>query len=146
MALIFSFVTYSSDGLSPFPSYLKLVLQPYVKFGNHLLPCRRKGFTLTAPLIIHERARTSTAPSTFPVGDVSGKVWSTLITTQQEGIYPKSLLGFANCYVNSPVPIYWRIALCVYSLCANILALRRILSVECKYLCMVSLTLERLVR
>ena len=31
----------------------------------------------------------------FPVGDVSGKVWSTLITTQQGGIYPKSSLGFA---------------------------------------------------
>ena len=28
-------------------------------------------------------------------GDVSGKVRSTLITTQQAGIYPKSLLGFA---------------------------------------------------
>ena len=31
----------------------------------------------------------------FPVGDVSEKVWSTLITAQQAGIYPKSLFGFA---------------------------------------------------
>ena len=43
-----------------------------------------------------ERWRTSTAPSVFPVGDVSGKVWSTLITDQQEGIYPQSSLGFAT--------------------------------------------------
>ena len=28
----------------------------------------------------------------FPVSDVSGKVWSTLITTQQARIYPKGLL------------------------------------------------------
>ena len=31
----------------------------------------------------------------FPRGDVSGKVWPTLISTQQAGIYPKSSLGFA---------------------------------------------------
>ena len=31
----------------------------------------------------------------FAVGDVSGKVWSTLISTQQGGIYPQSSLGFA---------------------------------------------------
>ena len=30
-----------------------------------------------------------------PRGDVRGKVWSTLITTQQAGVYPKSSLGFA---------------------------------------------------
>ena len=38
-----------------------------------------------------EQSRTSTAPSAFPAGDVSGKVWST-----QEEIYPKSSLGFAT--------------------------------------------------
>ena len=29
-----------------------------------------------------------------PLGDVSGKVWPTLITTQQAEIYPKSSLGY----------------------------------------------------
>jgi len=46
--------------------------------------------------------------SAFPMGDVSGKVWSTLITTLQGGIYPKSSLGFAIYGVSSTVPIYWR--------------------------------------
>jgi len=32
----------------------------------------------------------------FPGDDVSGKVWPTLITTQQVGIYLKILLGFAS--------------------------------------------------
>ena len=32
---------------------------------------------------------------TFPMGYVSGKVWSTFITTQQAGIYQKSSLAFA---------------------------------------------------
>ena len=36
--------------------------------------------------------RSRTASSCLPVSDVSGKVWSTLITTQQEGIYPKGSL------------------------------------------------------
>ena len=58
----------------------------------------------------------------FPAGDVSGKVWPTLITTQQVGIYLKILLGFAAYHASSPVP-YWHIALGVYSLCANILVL-----------------------
>ena len=65
----------------------------------------------------HEWSRTSTAPSAFPTGDVSGKVLSRLIITQQERIYPKSLLGFATYCVNSPAPIYWHIALCIYSMC-----------------------------
>ena len=30
-------------------------------------------------------------PSAFPTGDISGKVWATLITTQQKGIYPQKL-------------------------------------------------------
>ena len=46
-------------------------------------------------MVLLEQSRTSTAPSAFAVGDVSGKVWSTLITTQQEGTCPKSSLGFA---------------------------------------------------
>ena len=69
-APIFLFVTYNSDGLSPFPSYLKQVLLPYVKSGSRLLPL----FT--------------TLPA-FPVGNVSRKVWS---TTQQTGVYPKARL------------------------------------------------------
>ena len=36
-----------------------------------------------------------------PAGDVSGKVWSTLNTTQQAGVYPKSSLGFATYHVSS---------------------------------------------
>ena len=52
-----------------------------------------------ALLIIHERSRTSTAPSAFPADDVSGKVWSTLISTQQAGIYPQKLawLHYVPC-------------------------------------------------
>ena len=56
----------------------------------------------------------------FPVGDVSGKVWSTLITTKR-GICPQSSLGFAIFHVSSLTPIYWHFLLCVYSLCTNIL-------------------------
>ena len=43
----------------------------------------------------------------FPVGDVRGKVWSTPITTQHAGIYPKSSLGFTTYRVSFPVTIYW---------------------------------------
>jgi len=32
----------------------------------------------------------------FAVGDVSRKVWSTLISTQQGGIYPQSSLSFVT--------------------------------------------------
>ena len=62
----------------------------------------------------------------FPVCNVSGKVWPTLITTQQVGIYLKILLDSAAYCMSSltPSPIYWLISLCVYSPCANILALR----------------------
>ena len=89
---IFSFVTYSSDRGSPLPSYLKLVLQPYVKSGSR----KEKLRAFDCLLMIHDRSRTSTAPSYLrrAVGDISGKVWSTLISTQQGGIYPKSSLGF----------------------------------------------------
>ena len=38
----------------------------------------------------------------FQVDAVSWKVWPTLVTTQQVGIYPKILLGFTSF----PVPIY----------------------------------------
>ena len=77
----------------------------------------RKSFALTAIL---EWWQTSTAPSAFPASDASGKVWSTLLTTQQEGIYPKSSLGFATC-------------MCKISL-ANILALH-VLSVNVRLGC-----------
>ena len=113
----FSFVTYSSDRPSLFPSYLKLVLLPYVKPGSCLFPV---FFTLDHLLIIHEQSQTSTAPSCL---DISGKVRSTLITTQQEGIYPKSSLDFAIYGTSSPMAIYWYFALRVYGPCANILAL-----------------------
>ena len=63
------------------------------------------------------------------MGDVSGKVWFTLITTNQAGIYLKSSLGFATYRASSPALIYWRIAVCVYSLCANVLVLN-VLSVH----------------
>ena len=75
----FSFVTYRSDRPSLFPSYLKLVLLPYVKPGSCLFPV---FFALDHLLIIHEQSQTSTAPSCL---DISGKVLSTLITTQQVG-------------------------------------------------------------
>ena len=42
----------------------------------------------------------------FCVGDESGKVWPTFVTTQQVGIYPKILLGFATYCMSSPAPIY----------------------------------------
>jgi len=34
---------YSSDRSSPFPSYLKLVLQPHVKPGSRLFPLFKKS-------------------------------------------------------------------------------------------------------
>ena len=42
----------------------------------------------------------------LPAGDIGEKRWSTLITIQQAGLYPKSLLGFATylwCWLCSPV-------------------------------------------
>jgi len=42
MVPIFSFVTYSFDRPSPFPSYLKLVLQPYGKTGSRFFPAFKK--------------------------------------------------------------------------------------------------------
>ena len=42
----------------------------------------------------------------FPLSDVSGKAWSTLII-EQGGIYPKRSLGFAIYCASSPAPIYW---------------------------------------
>ena len=119
----FSFVTYISDRPSLFPSYLKLVLLPYVKPGSRLFPV---FFALDHLLIIHEQSQTSTAPSCL---NISGKVLSTLITTQQVGIYRKSSLVFAIHGASSPTPIYWYFALCVYGPCANLLALR-VLSVK----------------
>ena len=56
---IFSFVTYSSDRGSPLPSYLKLVLQPYVKSGSR----KKKLRAFDCLLMIHDLSRTSTAPS-----------------------------------------------------------------------------------
>ena len=117
----FSFVMYSSDGLSPFPSYLKLVLQPYVKTGSRLLPVLKEKLRFDGPshkLFTNDHELAPPLPPSLR-GDLSGKVWSTLITTQQAGIYPKSSLGFATYCVNSPAPIYWHIALRVYTPCAN---------------------------
>ena len=51
--------------------------------------------------------KTSQPLTAFPMGDISGKVWSTLITTQQVGIYPKSSFDFAIYGTSSPTPIYW---------------------------------------
>ena len=91
---------------------------------------RKKVSRLTALSKIHEWSQTGTTPSCpLPMGDVSGRVWPTLITSQQVGIYIKILFGFAACCVSSPTPIYCHIALCVYSPCANVLALH-ILSVK----------------
>jgi len=120
--LIFSFVMYSSDRTSPFPSYLKLVLLPYVKPGSRLFPVSKKKLRVRLPFR-NSRSITNLAPPlpAFLMGDVSRKVWSTLITTQQGGIYPKSSLGFAIYHASSPVPIYWRFTLRVYRPCANIL-------------------------
>ena len=87
---IFSFVTYSSDGLSPFPSYLKLVLQPYVKSGSRLLPMLKKKPAL---LIIHERSRTSTAPSAFPAGCKVERCGLYLLLLNRKGFTPKARLA-----------------------------------------------------
>ena len=126
---IFSLVTYSSERLSPFPSYLKVVLQPYVNLEAPFSLCSRKSFAFDCLLIIHNHHELAPPLPAFPVGDVSGKVWSTLITTQQAGIYPRTSLGFAIYRLSSPAPIYWRFALSMYCPCANILALR-VLSVN----------------
>ena len=91
--------------------------------------CWRRSFALTALL---EWWQTSTAPSAFPAGDVSRKMWSTLITTQQEGIYlQKARLASLLTRVNSPPPKYWHITLHVYSVCTNILVLRVISVKQC---------------
>ena len=102
---IFSFYMYSCDIPSLFPSYLKLVLLPYVKPRSRLFPVFNKSFAFDRLLIIHERSPPLPA---FPAGDVSGKVWSTLITTQQAEIYPKSLLGFA-IYLVGLYDVRWHI-------------------------------------
>ena len=71
----------------------------------------RTATVTTVQVTKKRRTFGSTAPSVFPAGDASGKVCSTLITTQLEGIYPKSSLGFTTCTcVKTPVPIYWRFA------------------------------------
>ena len=78
----------------PLPSSLRVM---YVeRCGLHLWLLNRKGFTPKARLA---SGRTSTAPSIFPAGDVSGKVWPTRITTQQEGIYPQKLAWI--CYLHT---------------------------------------------
>ena len=56
-------------------------------------------------------------------------MWSTLITTQQAGIYPRTSFGFAIYRTSSLAPIYWRFALRAYCPCANLLAFR-VLSVK----------------
>ena len=121
---------YNSDGLSSFSSYLKQVLLPYVKPGSRLFPLLKKKLRVwqSSQQFTSDHELAPPLPA-FPAGDVNGKVWSTLITTQQTGVHPKSSLGFAIYCVNSPAPIYWRIALCVFSPYANILALR-VLSVN----------------
>ena len=99
----FSFVMYSSDRPSPFPSYLKLALLPYIcKTWKPLVPCvQEKASHLTAFIQFTIDRELAPPLPAFPVGDLSGKVWSTLITTQPGGIYPKSSLGFAIYCVSS---------------------------------------------
>ena len=51
----------------------------------------------------------------LPMGDIGEKRWCTLITTQQAGFYPKSLLGFAihdvgyvhQCKTTTLIPSVW---------------------------------------
>ena len=85
MVPIFSFVTYSSDELSPFPSYLKLVLLPSVKSGSRLFPMLKKASHLAALLNFSNDHDLAPPLPAFPTGDISRKVWSTLITNQQAG-------------------------------------------------------------
>ena len=68
---IFSFVTYSSDRPGPFPSYLKLVLLPYVKPGSRLFPVLKKNLRFWPPSR-NSRSITNLAPPlpAFLVGDV----------------------------------------------------------------------------
>ena len=81
---------------------------------------------MTALGKFHDCLWTSTSPSAFPAGNVSGKVWPTLITTQQVGIYPKSSLAWlhyllhkfshtniaTSCYLCTAAhaSIYWHFA------------------------------------
>jgi len=60
----------------------------------------------------------------LPAFPVSGKVWSILITTQQEGFTPKAPLAWLFT-----AQVLWYFTLRVYSPCANILGLR-VLSVN----------------
>ena len=113
---------YSANKLGRFPSCIyeasTLALSKIWKsFAPYM---QEKASRLVKYTIDHELALPLPA---FPGGDVSGKVWPTLITTQQVGIYLKVLLGFTTYHANSPTPIYWRITQCVYSLSASILTL-----------------------
>ena len=76
-----------------------------------------KKMRLMDLLIIHEQSQTSTASSCHHCQMIKWK--DAAYTTQQAGIYPKSLLGFATCRVSSPAPVHWSIVPCMYSLCTN---------------------------
>ena len=77
---------------------LNKIWKPFAPFVHE------KALCLTALSKIQNHSRTRTAPSRLC--DVSGKVWPTLVTTQQVGIYPKILLSFATYCMSSPAPIY----------------------------------------
>ena len=47
---------YSPDRLSQFPSYLKVVIQPLVNYGYHLLPVFKRNFGFGKCTIRHKLA------------------------------------------------------------------------------------------
>ena len=113
MVPIFSLVTYIHDRFSTFSSYLKVLLQAYVKSGGHLLLVfKTKLRVLPALRKIHRHSRSSTATSCF-TDNVSGKVWPRPITPQLVGIYPEVSLGFATVTPPPPPPRAYKYALCV---------------------------------
>ena len=72
-----SFVAYSSNGLSPFQNFFEASTPALCEIWKPLAPYVEEKASLLTTVV--ERSRTSTAPSAFPVSDVSGMVWSTFV-------------------------------------------------------------------
>ena len=98
--------------------------------------CSRKSFALNASSQFTIKHKLAPPLPAFAVGDVCGKAWSTLISTQQGAIHPQTSLGFAiqrvtrrvlpRQYIGtsrytrtSRAPIYWRFAFKVLTTAAG---------------------------
>ena len=81
---------------------LNKIWKPFAHF------VQEKASSLTAVSKIQNRPQTSTTPNShlLCVGDVSGKAWPMLVTTQPVGVYPKILLGFSTYSMSSLAPTY----------------------------------------